>query len=94
MREQVVGIFGAHQGEHAALWEKGKTQDLGSLGGPGSEACAINEAGEIVGMAQTSEAELSWHAFLWSKGEMHDLGTLGGPESYAYRLNRSGQVVG
>jgi len=69
------------------------TQDLGSLGGPGSYGTAINNAGLAVGFADTSNGD--WHAFLYTPGEaLKDLGTLGGKVSYASGINNSGQVVG
>ena len=66
--------------------------DLGTLGGPLSYAYAINNAGEVVGMAYTN-ADVQ-HAFLYSGRVMADLGTLGGYESVAYGINNTGQVVG
>jgi probable HAF family extracellular repeat protein len=50
-------------------------QDLGTLGGPTGAANAINEAGEVVGLADTAT---STDAFLWRNGQMIDLGTLPG----------------
>jgi probable HAF family extracellular repeat protein len=66
--------------------------DLGTLGGPSSEAYAINKAGQVVGDADI--ADHSFHAFLWSGGSMRDLGTLGGWWSEADGINSAGQVVG
>jgi len=43
--------------------------DLGTLGGNGSEAFAINNSGQVVGGSQ--------HAFLYDGSTMRDLGTLG-----------------
>jgi len=82
----------------AFLWD-GSRHRLGSLPGyPYSEARAVNDAGQVVGFAETGghdrwEARIA-RAFLWQAGEMTDLGTLGGPYSYAYGLNNQGQVVG
>ena len=64
---------------------------LGTLGGPDSTACGINDAGQVSGSAQDS-AGIS-HAFLYSNGKMTDLGGLGGG-SWAYRINSAGQVAG
>lgn len=66
--------------------------DLGTLGGTGSYAWSINDSGQVVGGAWTSDAED--HAFLYSGGVMNDLGTLGGTHSSAYSINDSGEVVG
>ena len=75
----------------ATLWSAGETLDLGTLGGPTSEAYAIDAWGSIVGRADTAAGV--GHAFLWD-GEMHDLGTLGGSHAIAWDVNDSLQVVG
>ncbi len=67
--------------------------DLGTLGGTYSLANGINNSGQVVGEAATSDGNA--HAFLYSdSGSMQDLGTLGGTSSRAYGINDSGQVVG
>jgi probable HAF family extracellular repeat protein len=84
---------GGSQGE--AHW---MITDLGTLGGPSSEAVAINRRGEVVGNADTRTKDKDGypisHAFLWRSGKMIDLGTLGGPTSEAVAINRGGEVVG
>ena len=66
--------------------------DLGTLGGPESQAHAINEQGQIVGWSDTAAGEL--HAFLWQRDTMTDLGTLGGTMAAASDINDQGQIVG
>jgi probable HAF family extracellular repeat protein len=67
--------------------------DLGTLGGRVSSASAINDAGQVVGGAQTAGGDT--HAFFWSRGRMTDLGTLpGGRYSFAQDVNRRGLVAG
>ena len=69
-------------------------KDLGTLGGPLSEAWGINDDGEIAGSADLPTPGLH-DAVVWKNGRMHDLGTLpGDPCSRAYGLNARGQVVG
>jgi probable HAF family extracellular repeat protein len=70
-----------------------KVQDLGTLGGPWSQAAGINEAGKVVGGSPASD-EGGVHAFLYSGGQMSDLGTLGGSDSSALDINDADKVVG
>lgn len=88
----------------AAVWEDGRVQSLGSLGGWGSHAFGINNNGVVVGFSDVAGPcvpESGWygctadHAFLWRQGTpLIDLGTLGGLHSYARAINESKQVVG
>ncbi len=58
----------------------------------GTEASAINDAGEVVGTGYlTSE---NFHAFLYSSGKMKDLGPPGAYQSSAVAINASGQIIG
>ena len=64
-------------------------KDLGTLGGQLSEAYGINDAGVVVGAANTQSGET--HAFLWTLGSpMRDLGSLSpstGGNSWANAIN-------
>ena len=67
--------------------------DLGTLGGNGSLANAINAKGQVVGQAQLANG--TSHAVLWSPGQPgKDLGTLGGSTSTALGINILGDIVG
>ena len=91
---QVVGAStrDATETRHAFLFSDGVTRELGSLGGRGSGARDINDAGEVVGTAQNA---LGFdRAFLYRNGTMQDLGTLGGFSSEGTGINAAGEVVG
>jgi len=92
-RGQVAGWVAAEGSLHAVLWEAdGTLVPLGTLGGDYSQAMAINEAGDIVGIAET--ATQSAHAFLWRQGiGMIDLDA-GNAFSWAFGINDVGQIVG
>jgi probable HAF family extracellular repeat protein len=73
-------------------------KSLGSLGGNNSDGLGINNAGQVVGTADTSSGG-GQHAFRYDgpagSGIMRDLGVLTGfTDSAAYGINSSGQVVG
>src|SRR6266852_477265 len=87
----------------AVLWQKdGRIIDLGTLGGNGSSAFAINDHGQIVGGALNDLPDpfsfpglaTQARAFLWQNGVMQDLGTLGGPDAFATSINDRGQIAG
>ncbi len=89
----------------AVLWKDGHIINLGTLGGNESLAIAINDRGQVAGIASDSIPDnfcfFGWGTqcqnFLWENGVMTNLGTLGGPESPPFgniSINESGQVAG
>lgn len=88
---KIAGTIGAADGSRHAFLYDGKTMiDLGTMGGTGSEAHAINQRGQVVGRAFGP----GWsRAFLYD-GAMHDLGNFGGADALASDINESGQVTG
>ena len=66
--------------------------DLGTLGGVGSGAAGVNEAGDVVGTANTGWSEP--HAFRWSAGVMTGIHAMGGWGSEGTDISDDGWVVG
>lgn len=79
---------------HAFVWPMGRRIiDLGTFGGPFSNAFSANDMGQVVGTTHVDQS--ATHAFLWQESDgMHDLGTLGGRDSVARSINGSCHVVG
>lgn len=70
--------------------------DLGNLGGGGTIAYGLNNAGHVVGESSLAVVNgvYASRAFRWAGGVMTNLGTLGGSQSRANAVNSAGQVVG
>lgn len=87
-RGQVVGA--------TILWDHGVITDLGSLGGPYTDAVKVNAAGQVAGLSVITSDPYQWHAFLWDHGAMMDLGRGGSVLEDMYRpiqVNARGQVL-
>jgi probable HAF family extracellular repeat protein len=74
------------------FWNGKKLKDLGTFGGSNGAANSLNDADEVVGVADFPGDQLH-DAFLWKKGKMIDLGNLG-LTSAAYSINSQTQIVG
>ncbi len=97
-RGQVAGhsrIGGAVVKHAFLIADPGSMVDLGSLGGGGAMSIAhdVNDAGAVVGLAETNTGQP--HAFLWTAADgLRDLGALGAAPSMALGINNRAEVVG
>jgi probable HAF family extracellular repeat protein len=91
----------------AFLWHNGKLRNLGTLGGPDSEAAAAKSSHVAVVDSETANlsregedvcgfgTHLQCLAAMWERGQLSPLPLLsGGNNSYALDMNDHGQVVG
>ncbi len=90
----------------AFLWHRGHIMNLGTLGGPSSEAGGPNAGGEAALISETAKLDpagedfcyfgthLQCLAAVWKNGKLQALSTLGGNNSQALDLNDRGQVAG
>ena len=95
LRLLVAGIVGVLVSAAASAvdWT---IQDLGTLGGRGSQASAINNRGWVVGGSDLTD-NTRIRAFLYDSTGMHNLGSLVGgtfSSSGAFAINIRGQAVG
>src|SRR6266850_2270790 len=65
---------------------------LATLGGEIGAAFGINNTGQVVGEAETTNG--AQHAFILDEGVVRDLGTLGGADSVAMFIDDVGDVAG
>ncbi len=69
------------------------SENLGTLGGNGSQALAVSADGSVV-VGYSVTTSLEFHAFRWTKdGGMEDLGVQGGSSSQANAVSADGSVV-
>jgi probable HAF family extracellular repeat protein len=92
-RQVLVVVLTACLAEAASAQVVYRAVDLGTLGGTGGIAYAVNESGTIVGSAQWTNGEM--HAFIWSNGVMSKLLAIDGmSNSHARDINEYGHIVG
>ncbi len=78
----------------AYVWEGDTRTPLPTLGGVGSAARGINEAGQIVGWLGNSATDT--RGCIWYQGQLTLLGALGGggQQAWPYAINEAGDIVG
>jgi probable HAF family extracellular repeat protein len=78
----------------AFLYSNGSMKSINapSVFPAGTEAAAVNNAGEVVGTGYFSGE--NFHAFLYRGGKMKDLGPPGAYQASAVAINNSGQIIG
>jgi probable HAF family extracellular repeat protein len=68
--------------------------DIGTLGGPDSNAYAVNTSGQVAGASSVAGGTIE-HAVVFSNGHLTDVGTAGtGLNSFALAINDNGQIAG
>jgi len=95
--DQVIGTLETVDGdvtEHAFFWDSANGMiELNTPDGVESRACAINNAGQVVGYIFMPAYDS--HSFFWDRTNgIIDLGTFGGKRGGATAINDAGQVVG
>jgi uncharacterized repeat protein (TIGR01451 family) len=88
----VLVLGGLVVGSPAAAADAYTVVDLGTLGGVGSGASAVNEAGQVAGTSNTSWGEP--HGFRWTGGIMTGIHSMGGWGAEGFDISDDGWVVG
>jgi probable HAF family extracellular repeat protein len=93
-KDQVSFSLQTAQGSRGYFFDGKKVRDIGTLGGPATNAVGLNNAGQVTGA--TTVGSGSQRAFVWKAGaDMTDLGLLPGAyESAAAAINNLGVVTG
>jgi len=102
--EDICG-FGTHLTCRPFLWQFFHMGALPTLGGNNGEASAVNDSGQIVGMAENGSVDSTCPPgttnnriqlpVVWENGRAHALPTLdGNPDGFAFWNNDHGEVVG
>jgi len=93
-KAQVSFSMQSGAGSRGYFYDGTATTDIGTLGGPGTNAVDVNDAGQVTGRS-TLPSGLE-HAFVWrSGGGMVDLGVLAGASASAgAAINNRGVVAG
>jgi probable HAF family extracellular repeat protein len=93
-RDQVSFSLHTAQGSRGYFYDGKAVRDIGTLGGPTTNAVGLNNAGQVTGGSATADG--SARAFVWSAGAgMVNLGKLpGASESDGAAINNRGVVTG
>ncbi|MDO9080391.1 MAG: hypothetical protein Q7U44_06280 [Desulfuromonadales bacterium] len=73
------------------IWRQGVLTDLGDFGGELTVGRDMNDAGQVVGWAQTASGD--YHPFLWENGVLHDLSIYTGNFGAAVAINEAGVIL-
>jgi probable HAF family extracellular repeat protein len=89
--------YGGGERERGFVYSDGIVRIIPTLGGDWSRALAMNNHGQVAGIATIDSTEFfnpTRTAITFQDGVLHNLGSLGGLISEAYDINEAGQVVG
>jgi probable HAF family extracellular repeat protein len=93
-RAEDINAIGQIVGGSVLLEPDGTVIELGSLGGGGTSALAVNDHGQVVGHSRR-RGDGPYQGFVWTDGVMTNVSSLGGYEGgSAYGLNNLGQIIG